>query len=60
MHKSRGRDLTPEAVNGWLVRRFPLLRDHRLLAETTPVDDALPEDPWLHLDEFRAASEQFP
>lgn len=56
MPTSRGNDpVRPADLSEWEQRTFPALRRIRDAARSTPVDDALPENPWDHMTETRAA-----
>lgn len=58
MPSSRGHDpVTPADLSDWEQRAFPALRRIRDRARSTPVDDALPDEPWNHMAETRAALE---
>lgn len=56
MPSSRGHEpVRPADLSAWEQATFPALRRIRDRAQSTPVDDELPDEPWNHLAEFRAA-----
>lgn len=58
MRSSRGSSpADPARVAAWEADNYPALRRHRDAARSTPVDDALPEEPWRHEAETRSALE---
>jgi len=65
MPGSRGNDRqnAPAGANRdrlaeWETRAFTVLR--RQADASTPVDDELPDDPWLDLDELRSSLARLP
>lgn len=47
-----------EKLAEWEARTFTALRRHR--DASTPVDDELPDDPWLNPEEMRSALSRIP
>ena len=52
---SRRAGADPQALADWEARAFSVNRRHRAATSSTPVDDALPEEPWNHEAETKDA-----
>lgn len=52
---SRPAGADPEVLANWEAQAFDVNRRYRAGAASTPIDDALPDEPWNHPDELKAA-----